>query len=79
MKGYPDSENTWEPAENFDDMTIVTKYWKNIEGVEEKRPKKKRTEKSNSITYLLTAFMFLLVFNPIFAIKVRKTGHAIMK
>ncbi len=34
-KGYPDSENTWEPAENFDDMTIVTKYWKNIEGVEE--------------------------------------------
>jgi hypothetical protein len=56
-------------------MTIVTKYWKNIEGVEERRPKKKRMEKSNSITYLLTAFMFLLVFNPIFAIKVNDTFY----
>jgi hypothetical protein len=74
-KGYPESQNTWEPIENFDDKTIITKYWKNVEGTEEKTSKKKRTEKSNSIMYLLSTFMFLLIFNPIFAIKVNDTFY----
>jgi hypothetical protein len=74
-KGYPESENTWEPPENFDDKTILTKYWKNIEGVEDKKSKRTRTEKSNSLLYMLTTFMIFLLFNPILAIKVNDTFY----
>ena len=29
-KGYGAKDNTWERAANFDDINIITKYWKNI-------------------------------------------------
>jgi hypothetical protein len=74
-KGYPESENTWEPPENFDDKTILTKYWKNIEGVDEKKTKRTRTEKSNSLLYTLTMFMLFFLLNPILALKVNDTFY----
>ena len=35
-KGYDTNENSWERAANFDDVNIITKYWK---GLNRKPPK----------------------------------------
>jgi hypothetical protein len=39
-KGYKKSESTWEPVENFDDINIIAKYWKDYRSRQPDKPEK---------------------------------------
>ena len=45
-KGYPDSDNSWVKASDFDSITSINKYWKKIN----KNKKNSNSEDSNSLT-----------------------------
>ena len=51
-KGFPDSENTWEPEDNIIDATLITSYWRTLNKNKTKKTKtaNDQSEKNSDLT-----------------------------
>ncbi|XP_041451361.1 chromobox protein homolog 1-like [Drosophila obscura] len=52
-RGYPASENTWEPAENLDCPALIAKYEKSVR-LQKKQKKKKQQQPENRVATVAT-------------------------